>query len=282
MTMTEPETMTCLTESIVAAIDAGSAILDVYDSNFEVELKADQSPLTLADRKAHHIIEERLKPLGLPILSEEGRHMPFEDRRSWQRFFLVDPLDGTKEFIKRNGEFTVNIALVEGHTPVMGVIVVPVKGVLYFAAPGLGARRVDDIAPYTSPQGRPDPNAIIAAGHPLPIRPSDDRPYTVIGSRSHGSPELEDIVNKLKDDHGEVAFVSAGSSLKLCRVAEGSADIYPRTGPTCEWDTGAGQAIAEQAGCAVTRFGTETPLRYNKEDLLNPWFVVERAPAASR
>ncbi|MFZ7124552.1 MAG: 3'(2'),5'-bisphosphate nucleotidase CysQ [Desulfobacterales bacterium] len=258
------------------AVEAGHAILEIYGTGFEVEEKSDHSPITTADRKAHDIITARLEPAGLPILSEEGRHLPYDTRKGWARFFLVDPLDGTREFIKRNGEFTVNIAVIENHRPVAGVIYVPVRDVLYLAARGSGAFRIENASSHFEGNTDPDIQALSAAGVPLPLRGPTDRPYTVIGSRSHSTPELEAFVHEKEREHGRIDFISAGSSLKFCRVAEGSADIYPRTGPTCEWDTAAGQAIAEQAGATVKEFHTGKPLRYNKEDLLNPWFVVER------
>lgn len=271
--MNELETM------IKAAVQAGRAILEIYESDYAVHEKADHSPLTEADRRAHDVIMDYLKPLGIPVLSEEGRHIPYSERKEWKRFFLVDPLDGTKEFIKRNGEFTVNIAVIEDARPVSGVIYVPVKDVLYVADTVLGARKVDGLAQFEdigADAGMAKIEKAEKAGRPLPLKPEPGRPYTVIGSRSHGSPELESFVARKRIDHGDVAFISAGSSLKFCRVAEGSADVYPRTGPTCEWDTAAGQAIAEQAGCTVNRFDTNEPLMYNKKELLNPWFIVER------
>ncbi len=257
-----------------AALDAGAAILAVYDTDYAIETKDDRSPLTEADRQAHRVIQKGLAPVGLPILSEEGRQLPYETRKGWDRFFLVDPLDGTKEFIKRNGEFTVNIAVIERGRPTAGVIYVPVQDLLYVASPSAGALRVEGCR---GANAEPDVSSLLEKGLPLPLTPRADRPYTVVGSRSHGSPELDAFVARLQETRGDIAFESAGSSLKFCRVAEGSADVYPRTGPTCEWDTAAGQAIAEHAGCSVTEFESGRPLRYNKENLLNPWFVVRRA-----
>lgn len=265
-----------LPKMLEAARFAAGATLEIYASGFEVEEKADHSPLTTADRRAHDIIQEHLEPTGLPILSEEGRHLPYSTRKTWQSFFLVDPLDGTKEFIKRNGEFTVNIALVDGSKPIAGVIVVPVKDILYLSAPGLGARRMDGLQKIFPAKTEISLKRVIDASVPLPEPPPAGRPFTVIGSRSHGSKALQDYVARLGEIHGEMSFVSAGSSLKFCKVAEGSADVYPRTGPTCEWDTAAGQAIAEHAGAEVIEFETGRPLRYNKKKLLNPWFVVKR------
>ena len=261
--------------AITASLAAGSAILHVYETgDFQVEAKADDSPLTMADKRAHQVIMKFLSHLGYPILSEEGRAMPFEERKHWTLAWIVDPLDGTKEFIKKNGEFTVNIALVDHGVPVLGVIYVPVKKVLYFASREEGAYRMDDIDLLNAPGSLEE---LIAAARKLPLSPEEaGKPsvYTIIGSRSHGGPELHAFVGQKSEEHGEVEFISAGSSLKICRVAEGSADIYPRLGPTMEWDTAAGQAIAECAGRTVTVWETGEPLGYNREDLLNPWFVV--------
>jgi len=276
-----------LLTALSAALDAGRAILDVYrSSDFKVEEKADKSPLTLADKRSHEIIVKRLGILDIPILSEEGRDIPYKQRKRWETYWLIDPLDGTKEFIKKNGEFTVNIAIIRDRKPAAGVIFVPDKDVLYFALNNLGSFKSDSIdgiklissqsAGSTTESTAEDLESIIDASTALPLNDSANRPFTIIGSRSHASPELEAFVEEKRQEHGEVEFISAGSSLKLCLVAEGKADIYPRTGPTMEWDTAAGQAIAENAGCKVLQYDTHEPLIYNKEDLLNPWFVVLR------
>ncbi len=264
-----------------AAIQAGRAILDVYDSDFVVEHKADDSPLTLADRRSHQILVTRLSPTSLPVLSEEGRDIPYAERRNWRTFWLLDPLDGTKEFVKRNGEFTVNIALIRDGQPVMGVIYVPVQDILYFGAIDKGAYKLVQAAGRigTSSEASVDPEerlqAVCDASEQLPLRSAAPTRITVVGSRSHSTPEVQQIVADLKQQHGEVELISAGSSLKMCMVAEGRAHFYPRTGPTMEWDTAAGQAIAEAAGACLVVFDTEDPLRYNKENLRNPWFVVK-------
>ncbi|NJD56909.1 MAG: 3'(2'),5'-bisphosphate nucleotidase CysQ [Nitrospirae bacterium] len=252
--------------------DAGAAILDVYDSDFAVEHKDDKSPLTLADRRSHEVIVTGLSELGgmdIPVLSEEGKNIPFEERRAWEFFWLVDPLDGTKEFIKRNGEFTVNIALIHRGRTVLGVIYIPVKGLFYFGAQGLGSFRLP--ASSTDDLASADTIAGMAARLPDPVAPA---PFTVAGSRSHMSPETEAYIATLRERHGDIAFVSAGSSLKFCLVAEGRAQVYPRFAPTMEWDTAAGQAIVECAGGTVLRTDAPVPLEYNKENLLNPWFVA--------
>jgi 3'(2'), 5'-bisphosphate nucleotidase len=284
-----------LLTAVAAAIEAGRAILEVYrSSDFKIEEKADKSPLTLADRRSHEIIVKRLGKLDIPILSEEGKDIPDNERKRWETYWLIDPLDGTKEFIKQNGEFTVNIALIRDRKPAGGVIYVPDKNVLYFALKDEGSFIIDSgnsikqletdlIEPLNNqvvgPQNEKIVEAfdsLIAASAKLPVIDLPDRPFTIIGSRSHSTPELMTIVEEKRQEHGEVEFISAGSSLKLCLVAEGKADIYPRTGPTMEWDTAAGQAIAENAGCRVLQYDTREPLIYNKENLLNPWFVVLR------
>lgn len=256
--------------AIKAAIAGAKKILEVYEQDFDVEFKQDNSPLTLADKRAHEAISEVLTRSGLPILSEEGKKMPYEARKNWELFWVVDPLDGTKEFIKRNGEFTVNIALVEEGVAVLGVILVPVTGKLYYAAQGIGAFA-------TVLSSLEDLDMENAGADRIPItRPSDDKTYKVVCSRSHMSPETEEYIERIRPAHPELEFVSIGSSLKLCLVAEGKADLYPRFGPTMEWDTAAGQAIVEISGGYVNMAENGLPMRYNKENLLNPWFIAGR------
>jgi 3'(2'), 5'-bisphosphate nucleotidase len=272
-------------KSVQAAITAGNAISTVYPSeDFGVEYKSDTSPLTVADQKSHEIIMNMLQDVGIPILSEEGLDTPYARRKNWEYFWVVDPLDGTKEFIKRNGEFTVNIALVENNRPVLGTIFVPDRDTLYFAARGFGAYKLED-GPFNELQHAPvdsDEQARILLGQiveqstRLPIEHPRQAALTIVGSRSHKTAELEAYVEEKRNAFGDVEFISAGSSLKICLVAEGRADIYPRLGPTMEWDTAAGQAIAEVAGAAVYEYETTKPLIYNKEDLHNPWFIVKR------
>ncbi len=274
-------------KSIQAALAAGQDINDVYHSeDFGVAYKSDKSPLTLADQKSHQRIMNVLREFDDPILSEEGKDIPYAQRKSWQRFWVVDPLDGTKEFIKRNGEFTVNIALVENNRPMLGTIFVPDRQTLYFAAQGFGAYKFKD-GPFRDLQDAPadsDEQAhillaqIVEQSDPLPAEHPRQAALTIVGSRSHKTAELEAYVEEKRKAFGEVEFISAGSSLKICLVAEGRADIYPRLGPTMEWDTAAGQAIAEVAGAAVYQYDTSKPLTYNKEDLHNPWFIVQREP----
>ena len=269
-----------LETAVRAAIAAGREILAVYETDFGVEKKSDNSPLTIADQSAHEIIKAGLKSLGLPLLSEEGRAIPFEERRQWQRFWLVDPLDGTKEFIRRNGEFTVNIALIEDNRPIMGVVYVPVQDCLYFAAKPMGAFKLAQARHLCQDgAGQPFPvtlEALLATAVRLPLADLPPRIYTVVGSRSHATSDLENYIDKLRSTKGALDFVSAGSSLKFCLVAEGKADIYPRLGPTMEWDTAAGQVVAQCAGARVVNHETGSELCYNKESLLNPWFIVER------
>jgi len=256
--------------------DAGTAILEVYGTEFSVDQKEDKSPLTEADRRSHEVISKGLKGLpgmNIPILSEEGRNMPYEERRDWETFWLVDPLDGTKEFIKRNGEFTVNIALIHKGRPLAGVVYIPVSGITYFAAEGLGSYMLTEDKKVS---GR-SLQEILDMAAKLSLGSSNPSGITVIGSRSHMSGETEEFINKLRSKYSSVDFVSAGSSLKFCLIAEGKADIYPRFAPTMEWDTGAGQAVVEQAGGGVLRWPEMTPLEYNKESLVNPWFVAGRA-----
>lgn len=266
-----------LIDAIKAALKAGRAILDVYNTDFQVETKSDQSPLTLADKTSHAIIKSALAHHDIPFISEEGRSIAYEERCQWQRMWVVDPLDGTKEFVKRNGEFTVNIALIEDQHPVMGVVYAPVPECLYFAAKKIGAHKLSAQALKTLRPGF-QVQEVMAVSQKLPKKrtgPSSEV-YTVVGSRSHATPELEAFVAKKRKEKGAVDFIQAGSSLKICLVAEGAADIYPRLGPTMEWDTAAGHAVAEFAGASVLAYNENRPLIYNKPDLLNPWFVVER------
>ena len=272
-------------KSIQAAIAAGNAINEIYRSeDFGVKYKTDTSPLTLADQRSHEIIMNSLGDYDIPILSEEGQNMPYTQRKSWERFWIVDPLDGTKEFIKRNGEFTVNIALIENNRPVLGTIFVPDRNTLYFAAQNVGAYKLEN-GPFNEwLQSHPDSQDtggtllehILGQATRLPVVDPARSSLTIVGSRSHKNAELEAYVEDKRRAFGDVEFISAGSSLKICLVAEGRADLYPRLGPTMEWDTAAGQAIAENAGADVYHYETQKPLIYNKEDLHNPWFIVQR------
>lgn len=258
--------------AIKASLAGGREILDVYNQDdFEVQLKSDNSPLTKADQLAHNAIMTFLENSGIPVLSEEGKAMDYSERRDWSQLWIVDPLDGTKEFIKRNGEFTVNVALVENGVPVLGVIYVPVNQELYFSNRDMGAFKVEQIGADVDLVQ--DLDSLFNDAIKLP-KPKGDRPFMVVGSRSHMSPETEDFVAELKKEHSEVEVLSRGSSLKICMVAEGLADVYPRFAPTMEWDTAAGHAIAVNAGFEMVRSDDHKPLVYNKESLLNPWFIV--------
>ena len=262
-------------DAIDAALCAGKDILSIYNdptSDFQIEKKADNSPLTIADKKAHAAIAGYLQKTPYPLLSEEGKHLPYTERCAWTTLWIVDPLDGTKEFIKRNGEFTVNIALVQNAVPVMGVIYVPVKKELYFAVEGTGAYKCSGIVGLED--GGVTLQQMIGKSERMPLADARDH-FIAVASRSHLTPETETYIADLKKKHGSVELISSGSSIKICLVAEGKADVYPRFAPTMEWDTAAGHAIARAAGMEVYQAGKEEPLRYNKEDLLNPWFIVE-------
>ncbi|MDA8140685.1 MAG: 3'(2'),5'-bisphosphate nucleotidase CysQ [Desulfobacteraceae bacterium] len=266
-----------LLDAIKAALQAGQAILEVYDTDFEVTHKSDQSPLTVADQRAHEIIKSHLSLHGIPSISEEGKSIPYEARRNWPLMWIVDPLDGTKEFIKRNGEFTVNIALVADGIAVAGVVYAPVLDWLYFASRDIGAFKWTDVRQSQAEiEILGDLSLLLPQAQKLPLHHPQGRPYTIVGSRSHGTAELEAFVEDKRKEKGQVDFVQAGSALKICLVAEGKADIYPRLGPTMEWDTAAGQAVAQCAGATMHVYQSSEALQYNKENLLNPWFVVER------
>jgi 3'(2'), 5'-bisphosphate nucleotidase len=259
-----------LFSAIRASLKAGEEILKVYNSDFTVEHKDDKSPLTLADKNAHNAIAEILKSTGIPLLSEEGKSIDYAERCKWEYFWMVDPLDGTKEFIKRNGEFTVNIALIHKQKSILGVIYVPVTTTLYFAAENVGCYRSNIQHPASVIA---DLMELIHSSQKLPLATTNEK-FTVVASRSHLSEETEMFIDGLKTIHKEVDFLSSGSSIKLCLVAEGSANVYPRFAPTMEWDTAAGQAICEIAGKKVVDFTTNQNLLYNKPNLLNNWFVV--------
>ena len=257
-----------LITAITAALEAGKAILEIYHSgDFDIEIKGDNSPLTKADTASHNVIMSYLEPTKIPVLSEEGRDIPYKERKDWKQLWIVDPIDGTKEFIKRNGEFTVNIALIENQRPLIGVIFVPVTGELFFSCKELGTYKVVvDIENYNL-------DALQAKANKLPLQ-REDKTFTVVASRSHMSAETESYVKQMRDIHGEVNLISKGSSLKLCMVAQGAANCYPRFAPTMEWDTAAGQAICEHAGFEVIDWDTKENMMYNREELLNNWFLV--------
>ena len=255
--------------AIKAALEAGNAINEIYQRPFEVEIKADNSPLTEADQKANAIINSYLEPTAIPIISEENKQIDYADRKDWQNCWIVDPLDGTKEFIKRNGEFTVNIAMVYLGRPKFGVIYAPHTKALYFAdVDGEWAKKVMVPETYTSLE------ELLALAQEI-SPDSDHKLMRIVGSRSHLNEETKDFIEDLTTLK-EKEIVSKGSSLKFCLVAEGKADVYPRFAPTMEWDTAAGQAICEAVGVHVVALPSNSPMRYNKEDLLNPWFLVTK------
>ena len=238
------------------AREAGDAILEVYATDFDVQSKQDESPLTQADLASHRRIVVGLENLApaMPIISEEAGLPPFSERSRWRRYWLIDPLDGTKEFVNRNGEFTVNIALIENGRPILGVVHVPVQGKTYVGCEGLGAElRCDEQVPVK-----------------ICVADASASPARVVGSRSHRGASLDAFIRNL----GDCELVPMGSSLKFCVVAEGDADVYPRLGPTSEWDTAAAQAVVEQAGGAVLRLNGKPMLYNQKEEILNPHFVV--------
>ena len=236
---------------------AGKVVMAVYEKDFDVDFKEDESPITEADLKANEVICRELKSLypEIPILSEENKQIPYETRKGWNRFWLVDPVDGTKEFIKKNGEFTVNIALIENRKPILGVVYAPALEDLYTGTLDGGAYK---------------------NGKRLPLKDNltPEESLTVVASRSHLSQETEDFIANLKSKTKTVETISKGSSLKLCLVAEGVADYYPRLAPTMEWDTAAAHTVCLAAGKKVYRHDNNEDLTYNKENLLNPWFIV--------
>jgi 3'(2'), 5'-bisphosphate nucleotidase len=241
---------------VTIAKEAGNAIMQVYKQDFEVEYKQDNSPLTLADKKANDIIEDGLNqlPVNFPILSEEGKEISYEDRNHWEYFWLVDPLDGTKEFVKKNDEFTVNIALIYKDTPVLGVVYAPALDICYWAKQDEGAFKDDKR---------------------LPLKTKEQRnTYKIVASRSHMSDDTQAFIDAI-ETRREKELISIGSSLKICLVAEGEADIYPRLGPTMEWDTAAAHAIINESGARLN-FILKKIKNYNKESLLNSFFIVKR------
>lgn len=256
-----------LVTAVKAALSAGTEILKIYDTNFEVEHKNDDSPLTQADKNANEVINEYLKPTQIPIISEENRQLDYSERKDWNRCWIVDPLDGTKEFIKRNSEFTVNIALVENGNPVLGVIYVPVSKELYF----------------TSSEGKTSKKIIISSEkdsveeilkNAKEIKPSKASVVKIVGSRSHLNEDTKNFIAEIAKQN-EVEIVSKGSSLKFCLVAEGLAQLYPRFAPTMEWDTAAGHAICNAVGVSVIDQTTGNNMQYNKPNLLNNYFLVK-------
>lgn len=246
------------------AIEAGNEIIKIYNSaDFGVEIKSDNSPLTLADKAANKVIVAGLQQFNFPILSEEGAEIPYSERKIWSKFWLIDPLDGTKEFIKKNDEFTVNIALIENSKPILGIVYAPVLRELFIGSIQDGAFK------YTLEK---DSDAVLNKKAIKVAKPTDN--LIIVASRSHLNDDTLNFVETLKKDYKSTEFISKGSSLKLCLVAEGRAHIYPRYAPTMEWDTAAGHAVVLAAGGKVEK-STGGNLEYNKENLLNPYFIVK-------
>ena len=272
-----------LSIAIAASLEAGEAIMKIYESDdFGIETKGDDSPLTKADLAADKIIQDLLAKTNIPVLSEEGKNIPYEERKDWKQLWIVDPIDGTKEFIKKNGEFTVNIALIENQKTVLGVVYAPALGDLYYSSKENGSFRLrhfeslSDRQPTVKDSMLSYPEALEGNGKAttLPLQ-SERKTFTVVASRSHMSPETEEYVSEMRNKHGDVELITKGSSLKLVMVAEGTADCYPRFAPTMEWDTAAGQAICEHAGFDVIDSETKETMKYNREQLLNNWFLVK-------
>ena len=255
--------------AIKASLEAGEVIMKIYDTPFDVELKDDKSPLTEADKQANDIINSYLKPTNVPIISEENKQTDYSTRKEWDTCWVVDPVDGTKEFVKRNGEFTVNIALVTNQKPILGVIYVPATKVLYVADVNTKTAFKAELKSHHTTV-----DEVLKMAQALKPQSVSNQLVRVVGSRSHMSEETLDFTETLKKEGKEVEIVSKGSSLKFCLIAEGNADVYPRFAPTMEWDTAAGQAICNAVGVEVISKETDKPLLYNKENLLNPWFLV--------
>jgi 3'(2'), 5'-bisphosphate nucleotidase len=258
--------------AVNAALQAGDEILRIYNTDFQVETKSDNTPVTLADRTSGNRITNILSAAGIPVISEEETVPPYSVRRNWPRVWIVDPLDGTKEYVKRNGEFAINIALVEDGRPVVGVIYAPVVHDIWFAARGIGAYKItqNDLIVELTKKNLSENLFTFARRLPLQRLPAG---YTVVASRSHLSSEVSLRIGDLERKVGEVDLITVGSSIKQCWVAEGKAHEYPRYGKTMEWDTAAGQCILEEAGGRLVNAETMEPLRYNKENMLNSYFI---------
>lgn len=265
-----PSAEIMLQRVIHAAMKAGNEIMSIYKGNFKIDFKADLSPLTDADRRSHEVIHKELKDFSIPVISEESEFPDYEIRKSWEYLWLVDPLDGTKEFISRNGEFTVNIALIKNGIPIMGVIYAPVPDEMYFASETYGSHKISDFSETSAALNLQE---IIALSEKLPIKRSNSK-FIVVASRSHMNPETIDYIEKLREENGEIVTISRGSSLKLCMIAEGSADVYPRFGTTMEWDVAAGHAIVKYAGGNVKNDMNNEELIYNKNNLKNSFFIA--------
>ncbi len=260
--------------AVEASIKGGLAIMSVYGrEDVGLELKDDRSPLTLADRQSNEVIQRFLEPTGIPVISEESLLLPWSERNSWSSCWIVDPLDGTREFVNRNGEFTVNIALVSEGRPLLGVVYAPCTGEIFFG----GAKTGAFMDTLTGSQALTlSTSEVLSGASPLKGISPEYPPLVVVASRSHMNPETEQYIENLKKNYPELTTISRGSSLKICMVAAGFAHVYPRFGPTMEWDTAAGHAIAVGAGCRMYDPRSGAELVYNKENLKNPWFMVDR------
>ena len=258
-----------------AALRAGAGIMDIYngEQEFLVNLKSDNTPITEADRRSHETIKDYLSRTRIPLMSEEGRDLLYEERCGWDLYWLVDPLDGTLEFIKRTGEFTINIALMVNNRPAIGVVYVPLSGKIYFAIEGRGAWKRIGMTP--NPNAQMNISEIMRGAEPLPQTDGANDPKVVALSRSHISPDTHIVVDSLKEKFGKIEILTQGSSLKLCLVAEGLVDIYPRTTPTSEWDTAAGECILNEAGGSIRELEHNSTLNYNKPTLINPNFICK-------
>jgi 3'(2'), 5'-bisphosphate nucleotidase len=257
--------------AIMASLEAGKVIMDVYNTAFEVEIKDDKSPLTEADKRANIIINLHLEKTEFPLISEENKQIDYQIRNQWSTIWVVDPVDGTKEFIKRNGEFTVNIALISNGIPQLGVIYAPATKVLYFADVNKKQAFKAELKTHNE-----SINTVLKNANSMQPKKTDSNLVRVVGSRSHMNIDTLEFIKSLETKGKKTEIVSKGSSLKFCLIAEGHADVYPRFAPTMEWDTAAGQAICDAVGIEVISRETNQPLLYNKENLLNPWFIVSK------
>ncbi|MDR2126312.1 MAG: 3'(2'),5'-bisphosphate nucleotidase CysQ [Prevotellaceae bacterium] len=264
------------TTAVNAAIRAGAKIMEVYESgDLHIKAKSDLTPLTLADTLAHDEIKSNLAVTRIPVISEEGRSIAYDERSSWDLFWMVDPLDGTDEFINRTSDFTVNIALIQNGYPTIGIVYAPAYERIYFAAKERGSYRKTNVKPDINAQFNYD--EMIENSIKLPVQNTNGNRLIVVTSRLHISPETSDYVNELKTKFPDHTVIRRGSSLKMCMLAVGKADIYPRLDTTWEWDTAASQIIAEEAGCSVHSVESDTRLNYNKENMQNPWFICKKA-----
>jgi 3'(2'), 5'-bisphosphate nucleotidase len=265
---------------IEAAFKAGEEILKIYGTDFYVETKTDNTPVTLADKAAGQCITKILAASAIPVISEEEEILEYNIRKTWPRVWIVDPLDGTKEFVKRNGEFAVNIALVENNKPVIGIIYAPTLKDIYFAYTQGGSYKITQHDMIVELSKKSIPDHLFEFAKKLPSQKLP-KTYTVVASRSHLSREINTHVEKLKRLYGEVDMISVGSSIKQCWVAEGKAHEYLRYGTTMEWDTAAGQCILEEAGCQLIDLETNLPMTYNREDMHNNYFIAKAGPGSN-